>query len=339
MAHTQSINIIPFVFRHATTPPSKGGWGVSAILLLLLAVMPLHAQQWHTTIEISHPAALRAPEHVHELLLVNNVVPHPDAPMGAFFTLMAAAEMLEGSDYLPAVLETTQNTSVSLYRKQLLSVAQADSLLNTYSSDGLLVLNQLIVHPTTEEFVTTNDTYYSSIRAIVATHWTFYCRPTAVAQEIIGNHWTLADTLYWESEDLSPESARSALPTLDQVNNEMFVYAGERIAQRLLPSIETADRYLYDLGKDDVGMYYFTRKQWEQAIEAWSNVHTDKRAEAYAAANSAVTYEILGDLTAAYAAAERAMNLFSELRSADARQQAVNMRYYLEQLQRFPRKD
>ena len=59
----------------------------------------------------------------------------------------------------------------------------------------------------------------------------------------------------------------------------------------------------------------------------------DSKRTAYAAANSAVAYEIIGNLDAAYAAAERAMEAFSSLRSADARQQAVNIRYYQQQLQ------
>jgi hypothetical protein len=45
-----------------------------------------------------------------------------------------------------------------------------------------------------------------------------------------------------------------------------------------------------------------------------------------------VAYEILGDLAAACAANERAIAGLDELRSAEARQQAVNIRYYLEQL-------
>ena len=102
------------------------------------------AQQWHTTIELSHPAEISLPLEVSDLLLVNNTVAHPDLPTGAFYTLMAAAETLEGSDYLPSVLETSQNSSGSLYRKQLLSNTQADSLLTLYQSQALLVLNQLM---------------------------------------------------------------------------------------------------------------------------------------------------------------------------------------------------
>ena len=119
---------------------------LATALLLLSGAGVVCAQQWHTTIELSHPAEISLPLEVSDLLLVNNTVAHPDLPTGAFYTLMAAAETLEGSDYLPSVLETSQNSSGSLYRKQLLSNTQADSLLTLYQSQALLVLNQLIVH-------------------------------------------------------------------------------------------------------------------------------------------------------------------------------------------------
>lgn len=300
-------------------------------LLLMLATMPLCAQQWHTTVEITHPAEINLPEYVSELLLVNNSVAHPDAPTGAFFTLMAASESLENSYYLPSVLETSQNTSASLYRKQLLSNTQADSLMNVYRSDALVVLNQLIVHPATECYETVNETFYAYTQGVAASHWTLFFRD-ATSGALRSRTLVYADTLYWENEAESCADAVKALPTTDEARNEMFIYVGEHFASRFMPVVETADRYLYDLGNDDPGMYYFTRRQWQQAVDAWSQPQSGAKAEAYAAANCAVTYEILGDLAAAYAACGRALNAFGELRSADARQQAVNISYYQERL-------
>ncbi len=299
-------------------------------LLLLSGVMTVHAQQWHTTIEISHPAEISLPMHVSEVLLVNNTVAHPDVPMGAFYTLMAASEMLEGSDYLPSVLETSQNNTASLYRKQLLTGIQADSLMTLYQSDALLVLNQQIVHPSSECFQTDENSYYAYTQAVAATHWTLFFRQNAGGGEIRSRSLVYSDTLYWVNEAETAAEATRALPSANDARSEMCIYAGERLAARLLPTAETADRYLYDLGKDDPGMQYFTRKHWQQAVNAWSQPQKDNKLTAYAAANCAVAYEILGDLGAAYAAAGRALNAFESLRSADARQQAVNIRYYQE---------
>ena len=75
---------------------------LATALLLLSGAGVVCAQQWHTTIELSHPAEISLPLEVSDLLLVNNTVAHPDLPTGAFYTLMAAAETLEGADYLPS---------------------------------------------------------------------------------------------------------------------------------------------------------------------------------------------------------------------------------------------
>ena len=301
------------------------------LLVLLAGVTPMLAQQWHTTIEITYPAELDLPLSVTEVLLVNNTVAHPDMPLGAFYTLMAASEMLEGSDYLPAVLETSQNESGSLYRKQLLSNEQADSLLNTYSSNALIVLNQLIVHPSSECYQTDNETYYAYTQTVAASHWTLYFHEDSTGH-LATRTLVYADTLYWENEGDTWNDAVQALPSAEEARSEMCIYVGEHFAERMLPQVETDDRYLYDLGESDDGMQYFARRQWQQAIDAWSQPRKDKKQAAYAAANCAVAYELLGDLGSAYAAAGRALNAFENLRSADARQQAVNISYYQERL-------
>ena len=327
MAHTQSVIESKVESRKSKDNNRKS----IAIMLLLAVVVSLHAQQWHTTIEITHPAEIVLPDHISELLLVNNTVAHPDAPSGSFYTLMAASESLEGSDYLPSVLETSQNNSASLYRKQQLSNAQADSLMTLYHSDAMAVLNQLIVHPATECFETDNETFYAYTQGIAASHWTLFFH-NASNGELRSRTLVYSDTLSWENEAESCAEAVAALPSTDEARNEMYIYAGERFASRFMPAIETADRYLYDLGNGDQGMYYFTRRQWQQAIDAWSQQQPDKKSEAYAAANCAVTYEILGELAQAYMACTNAIACFDALRSSDARQQAVNIRYYQEHL-------
>lgn len=304
----------------------------AAALCLLLGTLTAGAQQWHTTVEISYPAEISLPQEVNEVLLVNNTVAHPDVPMGAFFTLMATSEMLEGSDYLPSVLETSQNESGSLYRKQLLSSERADSLMRTYNSDALIVLNQQILYPSTECYQTEEESYYAYTQVIAASHWTLFYRRAAGAEGLSTRTLIYADTLYWISEAQTQTEAVQALPEYSDARNEMCLYVGERFAAHFLPQTETADRYLYDVGKDDEGMVHFTHRRWQQAIDAWSVPQKDKKLSAYAAANCAVAYEILGDLAAACAANERAIAGLDELRSAEARQQAVNIRYYLEQL-------
>ena len=171
------------------------------------------------------------------------------------------------------------------------------------------------------------------MQAIAAAHWTLFFR-SSESGALHTRTLMYADTLYWESEALSQSAAVEALPDADIASSEMCVYVGEHMAQRLMPTVETTDRYLYDLGKDDPGMQYFARKQWQQAIDAWSQPQRNARLTAYAMANCAVAYEILGDPGAAYAACGSALSALDNLRSADDRQQAVNIRYYQTQLRK-----
>ena len=321
MAHSQLITILRLL---------AGGLRQSVVpVLFLIGIAPAYAQQWHTTVEITYPAELMLPLSVSEVLFVNNTVAHPDEPLGAFYTLMAASELLEGSDYVPAVLETSQNESGSLYRKHLLSNQRADSLLRLYNSDALIVLNQLIVHPSTDGYQTEDETFYTYTQAIAASHWTLFITTDG---GLSSRTLIYSDTLYWENEAETWEAAVQALPSAEDARNEMCVYVGEHFAERLLPTVTDEDRYLYDLGKNDAGVQYFARRQWQEAIDAWSALQKDKRHTAYAAANCAVAYELLGNLGAAYAAAGQALEILSTLHSADDRQQAVNMRYYQQQL-------
>ena len=61
-------------------------------------------------------------------------------------------------------------------------------------------------------------------------------------------------------------------------------------------------------------------------------VKEDKKAAAVAAANIAIAYELLGDYSLACDYANEACRLFGALKTAWARQQQANIRYYLEQL-------
>ena len=103
------------------------------------------------------------------------------------------------------------------------------------------------------------------------------------------------------------------------------------------------------------GLEAFRYQRWQEAIGYWQLVMSsgvqefrglgeeakgerlkvkgkDKKAAAVATANMAIAYELLGDYDSACASANEACRLFGALKSAWARQQQVNIRYYLEQL-------
>lgn len=307
-----------------------------ALSLFSVLFSPIYAQQWHTTLELTHPAEISLPDSVMEVLIVNNSVAHPDLPQGVFYTLMAASEMLESPTLHPSVLEISQNTSGSLYRRRLLDDNHADSLLTDYGVQALIILNQHIVHVSEEAYWTDNDTYYALITGIVACHWSLVQRTkntsssseTRSTAALSSQSFISTDTLYWESEGNTIEEVLASQPTTESAQAELCVHAGEMLAQRFLPTTEQVDRYLYTVQKDDPGMESFVRQRWQEAIDYWLTPRTDVRTAARAAANCAVAYEILGDLKNAYSLAARAHELFASLHRADDRQQAANMQYY-----------
>ena len=110
---------------------------------------------------------------------------------------------------------------------------------------------------------------------------------------------------------------------------------GSDMAKLLSPSWETEDRYLYR--NDDpailAGLEAVTLRDWNKAIAEWSQASGTAESQAYAAANTAVAYEMQDRFEDAIAWTKRAINAFRRLRSADAAQQVINLRYYQSQLE------
>lgn len=326
-----------------------------SFLLTLLLLMPLHAQQLHTTIQYRRPASLRLPEDIHTLLLVNNAPVQPaafghkiarngqtiledsvllnEAPFRCLFFL---ATTLSDQDYLDEVslLEQPQPTGTSFYARKRLPQAMADSLISAYGVDALLVLNQIVLYDTREDYLTDNDDYYAYLQAYCTTQWTIH-RPnhTAPAQ------FTTSDTLVWDARRTSAEAALKALPDRQTALLDFAAYAGEQLANRLIPHWVEADRYLYRCDNIQVstGIEFFRRREWGVAVRTWTPAYEAGKtalrqkkilAAAYAAANCAVACEIMEDFSQAIDWSNRAITLFARLKTNDAAQQVVNLRAY-----------
>ena len=112
--------------------------------------------------------------------------------------------------------------------------------------------------------------------------------------------------------------------------------AGDSLAHALTPQWVSLPRYLYETNNTHLkeGLQAFQYQRWNQAIQLWMPAieQGDKKAAAFAAANIAIAYEMMGDYASACAYAEKSIRLFGALKNAYARQQQVNIRYYLEQL-------
>lgn len=319
-------------------------WSVCVPIMLV-------AQQWHTTLDVLRPAKHRMPMDVHNLLVVNNTVQQPlafghsvkvdgyvagnveiDLEHVTRGMLFAVTAVFDDSGIFDNVglLDISQNNTGTFYQLSVLPQEKVAALCQDYASDALLVCNRNLLLDVVESFPLEEGDYYALL--------TVYEKDAWVLQYPDGRniHYIQTDTLYWEAYAYSREQALAGLPDRQTALTDMAKYVGERFATTFIPQWETVDRYLYENNNATIerGMWFFTRQRWDEAIAAWEKAYEDKdkKTSAYAAADIAVAFEILGNLDAALLWAEHSMNRFFQLKSADALQQKVNMTYYMQQL-------
>lgn len=280
-----------------------------------------------------------------------------DLERALLHNMFALTQTLDESGEMDAVelLDVSQNTSNNYYSRQLLSSSAARTLLQQYQMDALLVLNQLVVYDVLESFEVEEGGQYAYLQAFAQSHWSVYYADASRRTET----FTQADTLVWESDiKYSRAQALNMLPDRQEALLYIASTLGDRVGASLLPSWVPVRRYLYSDDNTHVqnGLEAFRYQRWKEAIGYWQlalgsgvqkfrgsgdeanvesrklKVKEDKKAAAVAAANIAIAYEMLGDYALACDYANEASRLFGALKTAWARQQQVNIRYYLEQL-------
>jgi hypothetical protein len=306
---------------------------------------------------------------VHRVLVVNNALVQPNAfghstvvdgstqggievdlERALLHNMFALTQTLDESGEMDAVelLDVSHNTSNNYYSRQLLSSSAARTLLQQYQMDALLVLNQLVVYDVLESFEVEEGGQYAYLQAFAQSHWSVYYADASRRTET----FTQADTLVWESDiKYSRAQALNMLPDRQEALLYIASTLGDRVGASLLPSWVPVRRYLYSDDNTYVqnGLEAFRYQRWKEAILYWQSVANteggkssnssnrskrgkDKKAAAVAAANIATAYEMLGDYALACDYASEASRLFGALKTAWARQQQVNIRYYLVQL-------
>ena len=328
---------------------------VCMIMLCVLLVLPVVAQQYFFTVEKYHEAENTALKDVHSVLVVNNALVQPETfghtimvdgeqrgsasvqlDRSLLYSMFSLTETLDRSSEFVRVelLDKSQNQSNNFYSRSMLGSEQANQLLADYGVDALLVLNQLVVYDVLDNFLTTNGGYYAFLQAYIQSHWTIYYAQSS--QKPVS--FSQADTLVWDGKEEPTRSrALAQLPDRQEALLYLSSVLGEHVAQCFLPYWQPVKRYLYEHDNIHVkgGLEHFRYKHWQEAINCWVVAldGKDKKAAAFAAANIAISYEMLGDENSACAYAERACRLFGALKTAYGRQQQANIRYYQAQLQ------
>ena len=325
---------------------------LSSLLLVLCSLSLSAQQQCYFSVDERYPAKRTELKDKQRILVVNNALTQPndfghttmidgeshnnvevDLSRSVLYCLFATTQSMESTGEFEAVelMDISQNHSTNYYSRTPLTFSQAERLCTDYQADALLTLNQLVLYDIVESFPTDEGTYYAYLQAYAQSHWTIHYagQPREVT-------FTQADTLLWESR-LYYTRAQSLndLPSRQEALLYIARELGNRIGSSFSPSWQTTRRYIYDLPNLQAGLDAFRLQRWNSAINQWLTIvdSKDKKAAACAAANIAIAYEMLGDYASACDYAQRASRLFGAWKTAYGRQQQVNIRYYLAQLQ------
>ena len=322
-------------------------------LLLVLCSLYVNAQQqWYFSVDERYPAERQQLQGKQRILVVNNALTQPqdfghstildgentgnveiDLSRSVLYCLFSVTQTMESTGEFDAVelMDISQNHSTNYYSRTPLTFSQAERLCTDYQADALLTLNQLVLYDIVESFPTDEGTYYAYLQAYAQSHWTIhYAGQTREAT------FTQADTLLWESQlHYNRTQSLSDLPSRQEALLYLARELGNRMGSSFAPSWQTTRRYIYELPDLQAGLDAFRLQRWNSAINQWLTIvdSKDKKAAACAAANIAIAYEMLGDYASACDYAQRASRLFGAWKTAYGRQQQVNIRYYLAQLQ------
>ena len=337
--------------KHFSLPKSKVIRLCS--LLLVLCSLPINAQQqWYFSVDERYPAERQQLQGKQRILVVNNALTQPqdfghstildgentgnveiDLSRSVLYCLFATTQSMESTGEFDAVelMDISQNHSTNYYSRTPLTFSQAERLCTDYQADALLTLNQLVLYDIVESFLTDEGAYYAYLQAYAQSHWTIhYAGQTREAT------FTQADTLLWESQlHYTRAQSLSDLPSRQEALLYLARELGNRIGSSFAPLWQTTRRYIYELPDLQAGLDAFRLQRWNSTINQWLTIvdSKDKKAAACAAANIAIAYEMLGDYASACDYAQRASRLFGAWKTAYGRQQQVNIRYYLAQLQ------
>ena len=337
--------------KHFTVPKSRVI--CLASLLLVLCSLSLSAQQqFYFSVDERYPAERTQLQNKQRILVVNNALKQPndfghttmvdgeshgnvevDLSRSVLYCLFSTTQTMESTGEFDAVelMDISQNYSTNYYTRTPLTYSQAERLCADYQSDALLILNQLVLYDILESFPTDDGTYYAYLQAYAQSHWTIHY--AGQSREV---SFTQSDTLLWESRlHYTRAQSLNDLPSRQEALLYLARELGNRLGSSFAPSWQTTRRYIYELPELQAGLDAFRLQRWNSAINQWLIIidSKDKKAAACAAANIAIAYEMLGDYASACDYAQRASRLFGAWKTAYGRQQQVNIRYYLAQLQ------
>jgi len=223
------------------------------------------------------------------------------------------AALMEGEDY--------KGTGTKQFPIPL-EWAEVDNLCKKYGVDAVVSLETfdsdiLLVRGSKERKKKENGVdvayleYFAELRIRVNAGWRFYDN---VNKKLIDQQ-VFTDEKMWVGTGLTPDEAMRKLPRKRAAINAAGVFAGEMLAFRISPKWLTASRTIYKKGG---GQENFKKAKDEARVKNWDEIEKlmdpltrlqNNKHAARACHNTAVTYEMRGDLQQAYDWAKKAYKL------------------------------
>ncbi len=243
---------------------------------------------------------------------------------GSVNTIRGAANTLNVNPRFKAVLmegEDFKGTGTKQFPLPL-NWTQVDMLCSKYKVDALVVLETfdsdvMLVTGSRERTRRENGVdikyieYNAELRIRVNSGWRFYDN---INKKLIDQQ-VFHDEKIWNGKGLTPDEAMRKLPPKRNAINQAGVFAGEMLAFRISPKWLNASRTVY---KKAGGFDNFKYVKSAVRINDWDEVEklmdpltrvSDNKVAARACHNTAVAFEMRGDLLTAYDWARKAYSL------------------------------
>lgn len=316
---------------------------VSLIVFFLFSV--LSCSKYHFTTGILVPADITVSQDIQTVGILNRSLPEKGNWLsnllegfisgesifadreGSMNTIRGASNTLNVNPRFRAVLmegEDYKGTGTKQFPIPL-DWSQVDQLCRKYKVDALVVLETFdsdifLVTGSRERTRKENGVekkyleFHAELRIRVNSGWRFYDN---VNKKLIDQQ-VFHDEKAWNGTGLTPDEAMRKLPSKRAAINQAGVFAGEMLAFRISPKWLNASRTIYKKGG---GYDNFVQSKNAARIKNWDEIErlmdpvtrvSNHKVAARACHNTAVAYEMRGELLIAYDWARKAYALHSK---------------------------
>ncbi|MDR0748690.1 MAG: tetratricopeptide repeat protein [Tannerellaceae bacterium] len=306
----------------------------STICLFILCLFTACAQMRFVGIETFNPAEITYPGHVRNVLIVNNAAPQrPDsgyeykingvlqdtckayADSALFDACRALGEAIVETGFFDDVLLFEENTRKD--KSGLLDVKltreEVQALCEETGADAVISIDRLLFKMKKEVSVFPEGYVYGTIdmemTGIVRSYLPFKETPHATV--------LIADSLFWGEEAFDIKILNQLLPLPDNALRIAGAYIGNKTHPVFVPHWDRESRWFFT----GAGAHwkkasvYAAKNKWGEALEEWRYIYNNSsnwKNKAKSASNTALAYELTGDLDKALLLATEACELYEK---------------------------